>query len=251
MMRVLIVDDEQLAIDRLAGFLSDIDGVEVVGNACNARAASQAIVELHPDLVLLDIQMPGRSGMALAADLPAEDRPEIVFVTAFEHFAPDAFSVDAADYLLKPVRFDRLKQAIVRAQRRIRLSIAAAQGEKVVAETSRYLREIWVSVRDGQVRLDVELIEWIEAAKDYVLLHTATRSYLHRISMSALEEKLDPEALMRVHRSAFVRPSLVEKLERPGKGSLNLVLRDGAIVQVGPSYVKDVLRRIGPAPASQ
>ncbi len=82
--------------------------------------------------------------------------------------------------------------------------------------------------------------------KDYVLLHTATRSYLHRMSMGALEDRLDPKALMRVHRSAFVRPSLVQRLERPGKGSLNLVLRDGAIVQVGPSYVKEVLQALNP-----
>lgn len=243
-LRVLIVDDEQLAIDRLAGFLSDIDGVEVVAKVRNASAAAEAIGSLRPDVVLLDIQMPGRSGMGLAADLDIEDRPEIIFVTAFEHFAPDAFAVDAADYLLKPVRFDRLKQAIVRSQRRIRLKAAAALGESAAAETSRYLRELWVTVRDGQVRLDIDQIEWIEAAKDYVLLHTSTRSYLHRISMSALQERLDPQALMRVHRSAFVRPGLVQKLERPGKGSLNLVLRDGAIVQVGPSYVKDVLRAL-------
>lgn len=243
-LRVLIVDDEQLAIDRLAGFLSDIDGVEVVAKANNASAAAEAIGSMRPDVVLLDIQMPGRSGMGLAADLDMEDRPEIIFVTAFEHFAPDAFAVDAADYLLKPVRFDRLKQAIVRSQRRISLKAAAALGESAATETSRYLRELWVNVRDGQVRLDVDQIEWIEAAKDYVLLHTSTRSYIHRISMSALQERLDPQALMRVHRSAFVRPGLVRKLERPGKGSLNLVLRDGAIVQVGPSYVKDVLRAL-------
>lgn len=243
-LRVLIVDDEQLAIDRLVGFLSDIDGVEVIGHANNARAANDAISELRPDLVLLDIQMPGRSGMALAADLDPADRPEIIFVTAFEHFAPDAFAVDAADYLLKPVRFDRLKQAIVRAKRRIRLNLVEKHGDGVVAETNAYTREIWVSVREGQIRLDIDLIEWIEAAKDYVLLHTSTRSYLHRISMAALAEKLDPQALMRVHRSTFVRLSLVEKLERPGKGCLNLVLRDGAIVQVGPSYVKDVQRAL-------
>lgn len=243
-LRVMIVDDEQLAIDRLADFLSDIEDVEVVGTARNARAAADIIPTLHPDLVLLDIQMPGRSGMALAADLDTEHRPEIVFITAFEHFAPDAFAVDAADYLLKPVRFDRLKQAIVRTQRRIRLNAAALHGESVLAETGQYTREFWVSVREGQVRLDVDLIEWIEAAKDYALLHTATRSYLHRISMSALEQRLDPKALMRVHRSAFVRPSLVDKLERPGKGCVNLVLRDGAIVQVGPSYVKEVLRAL-------
>lgn len=245
-LRLVIVDDEALAIDRLEELLGDIDGVELVGTANTADQARECIEQLRPDLVLLDIQMPGRSGMALAADLPLAERPEIIFVTAFEHFAPDAFSVDAADYLLKPVRFDRLRQAIVRAQRRIDLVAAAAHGKVCAEETGRYTREIWVSVRDGNFRLDVDLIDWIEAAKDYVLLHTATRSYLHRASMNALEEKLDPKALLRVHRSAFVRPSRVEKLERPGRGSLTLVLRDGVVVQVGPSYVKDVLRLIGP-----
>ena len=240
-LRILLVDDEQLAIDRMRGLLEDIADIEIVGSASNARAARGAIGEHKPDLVFLDIQMPGGSGMALAADLPLQERPEIVFVTAFEHFAPDAFDVDAADYLLKPVRYDRLKQAITRARRRIRL--AAAEGAAAAAQDDRFLREIWVSLRGAQVRVGVEMIDWIEAAKDYVLLHTATRSYLHRISMSALEARLNPEELLRVHRSAFVRPSLVERVERPGKGSLNLVLRDGAIVQVGPNYVKDVMAR--------
>ncbi|WP_338243370.1 LytR/AlgR family response regulator transcription factor [Aurantiacibacter hainanensis] len=245
-LRVVLVDDEALAIDRLRELLIDIEEVEIVGTANTAAKAAEAIEELRPDLVFLDIQMPGRSGMALAAGLAPEDRPELIFITAFEHFAPDAFSVDAADYLLKPVRFDRLKQAIVRAKRRIRLNAAAEHINDMQVEANRYAQELWVSVRDGQVRLDVELIEWIEAAKDYVFLHTATRSYLHRISMSTLEQKLDPRKLMRVHRSAFVRPNLVQKLERPGKGCVNLVLRDGAIVQVGPSYVKDVLKTLVP-----
>lgn len=245
-LRLLAVDDEQLALDRLRELLSAIEGVDLVGTASTAAEATEMIAKLHPDLVLLDIQMPGRSGMELAADLPNEHRPEIIFVTAFEHFAPDAFAVDAADYLLKPVRFDRLRQALIRARRRIELIAAAGRAPVHAQDDQRYIGEIWVSVRDGQMRLDVGQIDWIEAAKDYVLLHTATRSYLHRISMNALEQKLDPQALMRVHRSAFVRPSLVEKLERPGKGSLNLVIRDGVIVQVGPSYVKDVLQAIGP-----
>ncbi|WFL76134.1 LytTR family DNA-binding domain-containing protein [Altererythrobacter arenosus] len=248
-LRLLIVDDEQLAIDRLQELLSALDNVTVVGTANNARAAKAAIAELCPDLVLLDIQMPGGSGMALAADLPAERRPEIAFVTAFENFAPDAFAVDAIDYLLKPVRFDRLRQAIVRAQRRKDLVAAAQRGEAQAEEASRFVREIWVTMRDGQVRVDVAMIDWIEAAKDYVLLHTATRSYLHRMSMNALEDMLDPKELMRVHRSAFVRPARVNKLERPGKGSVNLVLCDGVSVQVGPSYVKEVLRAIGPEAA--
>lgn len=246
-LRLLIVDDEALAVDRLRELLGAIEDVEIVGTAGNARDASAAIASLRPDLVLLDIQMPGGSGMSLASDLPQDERPEIVFVTAFENFAPDAFAVDAADYLLKPVRFDRLRQAIIRARRRIDLVAAAARGEALTGEPDSFVREIWVAVREGQARLDVDQIEWIEAAKDYVLLHTATRSYLHRISMNALEAALDPRALMRVHRSAFVRPNLVERIERPGKGSVNLVLRDGVAVQVGPSYVKEVLKVFGRA----
>lgn len=245
-LRIMLVDDEALAVDRLRELVGDIDDVELVGTANTADKARIEIERLRPDLVFLDIQMPGRSGMALAADLDPEDRPEIVFVTAFEHFAPDAFEVDAADYLLKPVRFDRLKQAIARAKRRIALARDSGPGGWQAHETSPYSQEFWVAVRGGQVRVGVDQIDWVEAAKDYVMFHTSLRSYLHRISMNALENALDPEELMRVHRSAFVRLTLVDKLERPGKGSLNLVLRDGAVIQVGPSYVKDVLRRIGP-----
>lgn len=245
-LRVLIVDDEQLALDRLCDLLGDLDDVEIVGTASTAAKARETIATSKPDLVLLDIQMPGGSGMAMAADLPVEGRPELVFVTAFEHFAPDAFEVDAADYLLKPVRFDRLRQAITRTKRRIELSRAAELGPGRSAEQIQYIQEIWVSVRGGQVRLGVDQIDWIEAAKDYVLLHTSIRSYLHRISMAILETSLDPNDLMRVHRSSFVRLSQVERLERPGKGSLSLALRDGALVQVGPSYVKAVLDRLSP-----
>lgn len=237
--RVLLVDDEQLAIDRLNDLLSNLEDVSVVGSALSATDAHARITELAPDLVFLDIQMPGGNGMALAADLPRDRRPEIIFVTAFEHFAPDAFEVDATDYLLKPVRFDRLRSSIARAKRRIALSRPLDDGQP------QYTDAIWVAVRGGQIRLSVSEIDWIEAAKDYVMLHTATRSYLHRAPMSALELQLDPSELMRVHRSSFVRLSLVDGVERPGRGSLNLVLRDGAVIQVGPSYVKLVMDRLG------
>lgn len=237
--RILLVDDEQLAIDRLNDLLRNLEDVSVVGSAASAADAHERIKELAPDLVFLDIQMPGGNGMALAADLPLDQRPEIIFVTAFEHFAPDAFAVDATDYLLKPVRFDRLRSSIARARRRIALTRSQDESQ------SQYTDAIWVAVRGGQIRLSVSDIEWIEAAKDYVMLHTATRSYLHRAPMNALETQLDPAQLMRVHRSSFVRLSLVEGVARPGRGSLNLLLRDGAVIQVGPSYVKLVLERLG------
>ncbi|RJF94257.1 DNA-binding response regulator [Sphingomonas cavernae] len=245
-MRVLIVDDEPLAIDRLREFFRDIAEVEVIGDASDGKSAAEAIAALKPDLVMLDIQMPERSGMAVAADLPAEGRPEIIFVTAFEHYAPDAFEVDAVDYLLKPVRFDRLRQAITRARRRRALKEAAERSNMAESAPSPYHDAIWVQVRNGSVRVPVDMIDWIEAAKDYVLLHTETRSYLHRSSMSALEAILDPAKLVRVHRSSFVRPARVDGIERLGKGLIALKLSDGAVVAVGPNYTKDVINRLRP-----
>lgn len=248
-LRVLLVDDEQLALDRLQTLFGDLDGVEVVGVARNGAQATEQIAALAPDLVMLDIQMPGKSGLKVAADLGADKRPEIVFVTAFEHFAPDAFDVEAADYLLKPVRLDRLRQAVERARRRRALREAAerAWAGEAAAPSSGHADAIWVPVRGGRVRLPIDQIDWIEAAKDYVMLHTPTRSYLHRISMATLEEQLDPAQLMRVHRSTFVRPARVAGVQRLGKGLIALEMQDGAVVQVGPSYVKAVLSAIGVA----
>lgn len=249
-LRVLLVDDEDLALERLETFFRDLDQAEIVGTARDANEAVEAIERLRPDLVMLDIQMPGRSGMALAADLPPDDRPEVIFVTAFEHYAPDAFEVEAADYLLKPVRLDRLRQAVTRAVRRRDLRLAAsrpaADGEPDEGTKAGYVEEIWVQVAGGAVRVAVADIDWIEAAKDYVMLHTSLRSYLHRSSMAGLEAILDPAELMRVHRSTFVRPSLVSEIQRLGKGLIALTLRDGAVVPVGPSYGKEVLRQLRP-----
>jgi DNA-binding LytR/AlgR family response regulator len=242
-LRVLLVDDEQLALDRLHALFGDLDGVEVAGLARSGTEAAHQIEQLQPDLVMLDIQMPGKSGLRVAADLTLEKRPEIVFVTAFEQYAPDAFDVEAADYLLKPVRLDRLRQAVERARRRRDLREAADRA-LVTSEASTpspYTAAIWVQVAGGQVRVPVDLIDWIEAAKDYVMLHTATRSYIHRISMTALEELLDPTELIRVHRSTFVRPAQVAAVQRLGRGLIALEMNDGAVVQVGPSYIKAVL----------
>ncbi|APZ97436.1 DNA-binding response regulator [Sphingopyxis sp. QXT-31] len=242
-LHVLLVDDEPLALRRLETLFGDIDDVEVVGTASTGEEAEDRIAKLRPDLVMLDISMPQKSGIRVAADLVADPRPEIIFVTAFEQYAPDAFEVDAADYLLKPVRFDRLRQAVERARRRQAMRDAADR----MANAPAAAREeaIWVQVASGNLRLPVAQIEWVEAARDYVLLHTATRSYIHRISMTALEQLLDPAQIMRVHRSAFIRPALVKAVQRLGKGLIALEMEDGAVVQVGPSYVRAVLERLG------
>jgi DNA-binding LytR/AlgR family response regulator len=249
MLRTILVDDEPLALERLRVFFDDIAGAEVVGTARDGKEAAEAIERLKPDLAILDIQMPEQNGLRVAATLAAEDRPEIIFVTAFEQYAPDAFEVDAADYLLKPVRFDRLWQAVERAKRRKYLRAMAGRAEAMEAEAARpepspHEDGLWAPTRAGAVFVPVETIDWIEAQRDYVMLHTATRSHIVRLSMRALEEKLDPAQLMRVHRSAFARPGNVVEVQRMGRTINALVLGDGAIVPVGPNYARAVAGRL-------
>lgn len=241
-MRVILVDDEPAAHERLKVLLAQIPEVKIVAAASNGVAALEAIETQKPDLVLLDVQMPGLNGLSVAARIPAGQRPEIVFVTAFEMYAPDAFEVEAADYLLKPVRFDRLRQAIERARRRqlMRNQLALTTDDPSVDADG-----VWVQTRSGHIRVLVREIDWIEAARDYVLLHTPTRSHMHRITMNALERQLDSELLIRVHRSAFVAPDRVREVRRTGRGLATLVLNDGVMVQVGPTYLPAVMTRLG------
>ncbi len=246
-MRVLLVDDEPLALDRLKVGFDAISDVEVAGTASDGIEAVAQIRALRPDLVILDIQMPGRSGMEIARSLrPGEHRPEIIFVTAFERFAADAFEVEAADYLLKPVAFDRLRLGVERARRR--RALRDAEGRVAELEAMRidappvpvpevpYDQGIWVPGRQGAVLVPVTTIDWIEAARDYVLLNTALKSHILRARMNDIEKRLDPALMLRIHRSHIVRIGAVVGVERPGKGALRVVLSDGAVLQVGPNY---------------
>lgn len=254
-MRVLMVDDEQLALDRLRTLIADIDDVSLVGEARDGDAALALIAETRPDVVILDVQMPGRNGLSTAGALQGEAQPEIIFITAHEHYAPDAFDLEAADYILKPVRFERLRQALNRAKRRRWLREEAERAQVLSQEIEGFRDErrgtpsmvepgIWVPGRQGQIRVPIETIDWIEAARDYVLLHTALRSHMLRTTMSSLEEKLTGSPLIRVHRSAFVRPSKVAEVRWAGR-TATLVLHDGVTVQVGPSYVSAVETALG------
>jgi two-component system, LytTR family, response regulator len=259
MMRILLVDDEPLAIERMRVALATIPDVEVAGTASDGVEAGEKIAALKPELVLLDVQMPGLSGMELAQSLAAApERPEIVFITAFNRFAIEAFEVDAVDYLLKPVSFDRLRIAIERVRRRRELLDADGRAQELDAVVTALRQDdgagpqpgepydtgIWVPCRQGSVRVPVDSIDRIEAARDYVLLNTPLKSYILRAKMSELERRLDPRILVRIHRSHMVRIGAVSGIERPGKGSLRLVLSDGANLQVGPNYQEQVVRAL-------
>jgi two-component system, LytTR family, response regulator len=250
-MRILIADDEPLALDRLRAFLADIDDVEIVGSAANGIEAAAAIEALAPDLALLDIQMPGRTGLAAATGLAPGHGTQIIFITAHEHFAADAFDLEATDYLLKPVRFERLKVAMERARRRMTMrtleQAPPAAEPPATPHDDRFTREFWVPVRDGRCRVAVQDIEWVEAAKDYAILHTSLRGYMLRTTMAALAEQLDPAQLLRVHRSAFVRPSLIRHLRRTGR-AMQLDLADGTVVPVGLNHLPLLEQHLGLRP---
>jgi DNA-binding LytR/AlgR family response regulator len=247
--RVLVVDDEPLAVDWLMQGLSGQSDVEIVGSAGDGDTALMKIRDLKPDLVLLDVQMPGATGTDIARTLRGEG-PEVVFVTAFSEFAAEAFDMEAADYLLKPVRHDRLVEALGRARRRreihwthqrlVALEARLLEVTGVRATAGGYPEAFWIAQRDGRVRVLAADIRRIEADKDYALIHTSTRTFIQRVTMRELEQRLNPREVLRVHRGAFVRLSCVSKVERGARGSLRLHMEDGAEVDVGASYAARV-----------
>lgn len=245
-MRALIVDDEPPARELLASLLEAAPDVEVVGAANSAEEADAAIAALRPDVIFLDIQMPGQSGVDLARSLDGAHHSAVVFVTAFDHYALEAFDVAAVDYLLKPVDPDRLAISLGRARRW--MGTARSPSEPPRARPSDlaqgWTTGVWIQKRHGQVRLAVDDIEWIEAARDYVLLHTRRQSHMLRATMETLETTLDPEVMMRISRSTFVNRRSVVSFHEHGKRNLVLVLEDGTGLRVGSTYHRQIWRRL-------
>lgn len=259
-MRVLVVDDEPLAADWVVQGLHRLPETEVVGVAGDGDDALAKVAGLKPDVVFLDIQMPGRSGLEVAQALVNAGAPDVVFVTAFADFAAEAFDLNAADYLLKPVRHDRLAEAMSRARRRreinrahqrlVALETRLAEVERAQEGREDYPAAFWVRQRNGRVRVPVTDIRRIEADKDYALIHTSLKTHILRTTMRELERQLNPREILRVHRGAFIRLSCVSRVERAGRGVMRLHMEDGAVVDVGASYTTRVVEALGLTPAS-
>lgn len=245
-MKILIVDDEQLSRDLTWCLLDEIEDITVIGEADSGAAAMAAIAADPPDAMFLDISMPGRSGIQTAFDLIPHDI-EIVFLTAHEDYAIDAFELGATDYVLKPLRRPRLAKALDRLRQRRRARTAStddtAAATRAAPDDHGEPDVFWVPVLRGVARLPVDDIQRVEAARDHVYFHTATRAYLYRTTMAELEPRLAAAGLVRVHRSAFVRPEAVTGINRRGK-LMTLTLADGIVVHVGPRYRADALARI-------
>lgn len=244
---IVLVDDEEDLREPTAAYLAE-QGL-VVSEADGGRALDAILAERPVDLVVLDVTMPEEDGFSIARRLRAAGMPiGIVMLTARRDVIDRVVGLElgADDYLMKPFEPRELLARIRSVLRRI-AAAPASSGEAQTAPASvpegGYQTEFWIPTGRGQVRVAVDAIEWIEAAKDYALLHTAERSYMIRVTMGALESALDPAHLMRVHRSAFVRPDAVQVINQIGRHT-TLVLKSGASVRVGPQHVGEVRHRL-------
>ena len=255
-LRIVIADDEPLALRRLHIALDDMEGVEIIGSATDGVEALKLINELSPDIVLLDIRMPELSGLQLVEALDHPSPPAIIFITAYDSFAVEAFREGAVDYLLKPLDEERLKLAIERAQlaletrdakeriAELREALSTLQLEEAAREKPAYEEYLWVSSRGHVIRVPVSDVHWFEAEGDYVVIH-AERNHLIHDSLRDLETRLDPHRFLRVHRSSIVCIPSVIGLERSDFGAVRLRLVDGSEVAVSRSYKKATLAALG------
>ncbi|CAH0498387.1 LytTR family DNA-binding domain-containing protein [Novosphingobium sp. CECT 9465] len=243
-MRTLIVDDEPLAVERMQILCSRIPVLQVVGTASDGAAALRLIAALMPDLVLLDMTMPEVDGLGVARALSSQaNRPAVVFVTAHDDFAVEAFDCDAVDYVLKPVAQERLERAVERAQAR-----RAAPAEPSLAPekpASEWIEEFWVPHRSELIRVAAADLERIDAERDYVRLHAGTRSYMMLHTIAGLEARLDPECFIRLHRSTIVRKDRIAGLKHDGLGVWSAELVDGSVQRIGRTYLARVKAMAG------
>ena len=232
-LRILIADDEPLAAERLQLLLARADGAQLVGTASDGDSAIHLTEALHPDLLLLDIAMPGLDGISVARALAAQNpSPAVVFVTAFDHFAVAAFEVEAVDYLMKPVEPGRLQRALDRA----RAYLQSRSDQRHAGKASEWLEEFWASDLSGLVRIAAQDVDRVSAERDYMRLHVGRRSWLIHHSMAALEEGLNPDLFVRLHRSAIVRRDFISGFSRNQSGRWIARLADGTEQPVGRLY---------------
>lgn len=251
--RVLIVDDEPLARQRLVDLLNTIDEAEIVGEVGSGSAAVEAIRSLRPDLVFLDVQMPGKTGLEVVEDIGPSEMPLTIFVTAYDRYALRAFDVAAVDYLLKPFDDERFEQAFERAKRTLRLQNVDKARDRLLellrdepeTKAPSYLERIAVDMRGKVKVVPVEQIDYISASGPYAELHVGDKAYLVREQMQTLEERLNPDIFFRIHRSTIVRLDLIESLHHSAGGDYAVSLTTGQRLKVSRSRRDELAKRLG------
>jgi two-component system, LytTR family, response regulator len=243
--RVLIVDDEPLARRRLKSLLKSEPSVEIAGESEDGEAALEAIRRLRPDLVFLDVQMPGLDGFDVIELLKPDECPAVIFVTAYDRYAMRAFDVHAVDYLLKPFERGRLRKALDRAAA---LTGGEAGRLRALVDTVRAgqpLRRFLVKSAGRVYAVRVDDVESLEAAGHYVELRTAAATHLVRDSIAAVEQRLDPVRFVRIHRSAIVNVDKVKELRPAFHGEYEVILAAGRRLRCSRTYAADLQRVMG------
>jgi two-component system LytT family response regulator len=254
----VIVDDEQLARRGLSVRVRELPDVEVVAECGNGLEALSAVAEHSPDLLFLDIQMPGMDGFEVVERLQGDDMPMVIFVTAYNEYAVDAFKVHAIDYITKPIEEERLAEAVARARQHLEQERSSANKEKLVrmimsmtgesasqieamAEQGELGRESWpekITVKDGS---DIQFIrvadiQWVDAAGDYMCIHARGKTHIMRITMKQLEAMLNPAQFLRVHRSTIVNSRVITGAQTLSNGEFLLNLEGDTQLKVSRSY---------------
>ena len=258
--RALIVDDEELGRRMLRSLLSTDDDVQVVGEAASAAEARRKISEHHPDLVFMDVEMPGGNGIEVLQDID-EPIPYVILVTAHPEFALPAFEVQVADYLVKPVQRQRFLGSVMRAKQRIAerrvaglaRQIAGAVGSNGHGEAAartdvpvpgqKYADQMTIRVRRRMFSLEVSDISWIQGASQYSRVHTKNGEYLLSRTLASLECELDPKRFFRIHRSAIVNAAHVREVRSSGDGRYNIYLHGGQALPMGRAR-REILEKL-------
>jgi two-component system, LytTR family, response regulator len=238
--RAVVVDDVELARQKLARALGAHPDVEIVGEAANGEDMVAAIAALSPALVFLDIALPEQDGFSALSEVPPERRPLVIFLTAYAHYALDAFRVEAVDYLLKPVVPELLAQALQRVRRRLR----APRPELALpaAPTATYPERLTVRTDSGLRVLAVDAIHWVEALRNYLAFHCAGETVIVRSTLQGVLGQLDPARFARVHRSAIVNLRAVRELRAASSGNQRLLLHDGTALAISRTHREALLR---------
>jgi two-component system LytT family response regulator len=255
--RALIVDDEELGRRVLRTLLASEDDFEVVGEAASAAEARRKIAEQRPDLVFMDIEIPGGSGIEVVQQIE-EPLPYVIFVTAHPEFALPAFELQAMDYLVKPVQRPRFAGSILRAKQRIAerrvaglaMQIMGAAGgmngeqaAETAAPATRYADQMTIRIRRRMFSLEVSDISWIQGASQYSRVHTRSGEYLLSRTLASLECELDPKRFFRIHRSAIVNAAHVREVRSSGDGRYNIYLHGGLALPMGRAR-REILERL-------
>jgi two-component system, LytTR family, response regulator len=240
--RVLIVDDEMLARDRIRDLLQGQAEFEIVGECSNGRDAVQKILEIEPDLLFLDVQMPGLNGLDVLEEVGPGHMPVVIFVTAYDQYALKAFEVHALDYLLKPFDRPRFQKSLQRARAQIQRQRTGHLNDRLTSLLNdlkggrKFLDRLVVKGAGRIFFLKANEIDWVEAAGNYLRLHVGKESHLLRETMGRFEQQLDPHQFLRIHRSTIVNIERVKEFRPLFHGEYSVVLRDGRRLTLSRAY---------------